>query len=827
MGDAASHTDPPSSALVGPASVVVSIVSPHGPFARAADRLAPKTTSIEIANHGQGDAVFISARLDPMHVSETGERASCDLAARVDPELASGCCATVEITCAAPARPGSYATTLRLNSKDGAALAVPVEYRVIAHAAWGFALVLLGLLCVGLLAALDAEGGVKGTLRAISFARQNLEESFGEARTPESLEPQLEAARKAYDSAMTILRKPRKFSFFDRRIADAGEYVDEAERRVAVLRKDIGEKPAGALEVADLESQWKRLDDDLSTLSRRFATQRPTGVSFADRLAAFDAWAAGRLLSPAIERVRSELSLHVVETRLTLGAGRDEEAALQARAVRRWMRRATRGVETVADSLAFFARQSVNDVVTEARLRRRIADDVLSSGRRAEMQKALDALPEVLGEPFTWEERRLLAARLAGLETKMLEAARDATLSAVKTVREQSARAVSTSRIEEVIAEGQTLKGPDGKIPPDRKAAYIARFVTAWRARLASAPNRDPPALVAEVDAIETANRSGDVEAVRAGSKRLFDGWGAYGAAYMTATSLRATAPFCVRLRDDIEARLVAAEQELRRAGSASKLRRWEAEHDLLRMKLGMFPHKADGMPTDCLAKLLELDTRVRTTRDEILADMWSRVTLTEEIKHDLAENPAFGPAFDSLRSSTEGARKLTIAIEPPKEERVASRRLDFSIGNLDPQWGPGVGVVVDFGDGSKPAVTDAEALRAARISHTYEDPGAFPFVVKATEAGGAQRVGEGGERIVVAEAPAPLARRIADELLDLRLMLALALASVLYFWRYYAQKAVFGASAFDYAQAFALGFAVSLAMSNLPQQIAQLLPSK
>ena len=55
------------------------------------------------------------------------------------------------------------------------------------------------------------------------------------------------------------------------------------------------------------------------------------------------------------------------------------------------------------------------------------------------------------------------------------------------------------------------------------------------------------------------------------------------------------------------------------------------------------------------------------------------------------------------------------------------------------------------------------------------------------------------------------------------RFGLARLVAGLLCFWRLHAKKVVFGANAFDYAEAFALGFAVSLAINSVPEKVAKL----
>jgi hypothetical protein len=83
---------------------------------------------------------------------------------------------------------------------------------------------------------------------------------------------------------------------------------------------------------------------------------------------------------------------------------------------------------------------------------------------------------------------------------------------------------------------------------------------------------------------------------------------------------------------------------------------------------------------------------------------------------------------------------------------------------------------------------------------------------------------GKGGpEPLSLSPSPAGLARRLSDQLFNRRFGAALLVAGLLYSWRFHARKSVFGADDFDYAEAFALGFLVSLAVNELPQRIAEL----
>jgi hypothetical protein len=68
-----------------------------------------------------------------------------------------------------------------------------------------------------------------------------------------------------------------------------------------------------------------------------------------------------------------------------------------------------------------------------------------------------------------------------------------------------------------------------------------------------------------------------------------------------------------------------------------------------------------------------------------------------------------------------------------------------------------------------------------------------------------------------VVEAPVRLARALADEFVNTRFAVALIIALLVYVWQFRANNPSFGRNSFDYVKAFALGFAVEAATSNLP----------
>lgn len=138
---------------------------------------------------------------------------------------------------------------------------------------------------------------------------------------------------------------------------------------------------------------------------------------------------------------------------------------------------------------------------------------------------------------------------------------------------------------------------------------------------------------------------------------------------------------------------------------------------------------------------------------------------------------------------------------------------------------------MIDFGDSQSARVTAEELRRNKSVRHAFSEARRFTIVAKATEAPAAgatlavQRTlgASQNESLSILRSPISAARELSETFFNARFGLALLVAGLLYFWRFQAKKVVFGAAAFDYAEAFALGFAVSLAINHLPEKLAKL----
>ena len=822
------------SPLAGPAVVSVDAASPRGLFAREGANLRIRQTHLSVVNTSNMTVEVARLTLDRLQQAKTGTTVDAGLNVEAAPRsLAPGESAEVKISGFIPAKPGIYTSTLRVAPAQGAPLAVRVEFRVAARAFWGFAFMVLGLSLVALINLLDSESGIKGSLRDALSARESVRELRQQTPPPRSLKAQADSIDREFDAAIDVLQRPREVSFIDHRKADAQEHMKAAAELTADLRKALSQKPRGAIEVAEIVQEWTELANHFSRLSGQFAVAAPQGASLAQRLGIFDAWAAQRLLQPNIAFFSGELSKDTTHVQLLYAAGRDLDAAEVAGTVRRRMQRAADAVNTQAQLLRRFNQQSANDVSIELRVRERIDSGGFDKGASAAIVKQLDEAAALLAGRISWVTRRDVAMRVQQARSALLAAVTAATTQKAHLAAAQAEKDYSMAAVQAVVDEGAKLRrGADGKISDaNEKTAWIRRVLAAWRARLATLPDPNPPAISAKLDAAQAALGSGDLDAVSAHMSAVFRQMAEYSAARATSAVLTTTAPACLQIRDDILVDLEAARQMMGHLDGEPALVKWEAELDSLRRKTHATPDVAGKMRPDCLGAMIGLSGRLAQLRNEIDSATWSASVLSDAAKKELASDFSNTLSPQALATFLSDVRPLRVEIATAPDERYVGRQIDFKVANLGPDWGLDVNVAIDFGDGQSALATAEELRRNKSPRHVFSEARRFVIVARATEmaAAGATPAAEKtigmsqNESVSILRSPISAARELSETFFNARFGLALLVAGLLYFWRFHAKKIVFGANAFDYAEAFALGFAVSLAINNLPEKLAKL----
>ena len=822
------------SPLAGPALVTIHVASPRGPFAREGARLPIAHTHLSVVNTGKVPVELTGLTLDLLQQSKTGTRVESSLTVGAAPQnLAPGESAEVKISGSIPATPGVYTSTLRIAPAQGAPLAIRVEFRVAARAFWGVACMVLGLSLVALINVLDSESGIKGKLHDALLARETERERQQQTPPPHSLAARADNIDREFDAAITSLQRPRQLSFIDHRKADAQAHMTAAEALTVDLLKTLSNKPRGAIEVADLAQEWKALSDHFSALSRLFVVPPTQGASLAQRLGAFDAWAAQRLLQPDIAFFTDELTKDTAHVELLYAAGRGHDAAEAATIVRRRMQRAADAVNTQAQTVRRFVQQSANDLTTDLRIRQRVGTWGVGPGDSAALLKSLDDATALLAAPFNWATRRDVALRIRQARSALLNVVASATLQAARLAAAQAEQSYSMDAVQAVADEGAKLKrGADGKISdPADKTAWLRRLASAWRSRLATLPDPNPPALRAEFDAFEAAIAANNLDAVSAHLSAMFKQMAQYSGARAVAAVQKTTASACLYFRDDIMVDQVAAQQTMGHLDGNSALpKKWERELDGLRRKTNATADTVELMPPDCLRVMVDLSAQAAQLGNDIDSAVWSASVLPDAAKQQLAADFANTLSPQALATFLSDVRPLVVKVTTAVEERYVGRQIEFQVDNLALDWGRDVGVLIDFGDGQSTRTTADELRRSNSVLHAFAGVQRFDIVARASETSGAGAAAAARRTLGLSQSaplwigssPISAARQLSETFFNARFGLALLVAGLLYFWRFHAKKVVFGANAFDYAEAFALGFAVSLAINSLPEKLAK-----
>ena len=417
MGESEATTSK-STTIAGAEIVTVNLISIWGPFAKGAALLTAPPTPVSIVNISRDSASLSAVTMDPAHLSHTGASVPSNLG--VEPttlNIAAGESAVTRISGGVPAAPGVYVSTLRAVPAKGSPLGIPVEFRVSAWTGWGFLCMVLGLLLVALVDVLGGESDVQSKLRSAYLARQSVRELLQQTPPPQTRESLVENIDREFEAAIEILKKPREASFVDHRGEDAQEHLKTAAELTAELRKALSERPRGGWEVENLEREWRELKGSFAELSALFLVAAPTGPSLTERLGAFDAWAAQRLLRPSMDFYSSEFASHIAKVQLMYDAGRGQAAAAEATAVRRWMQRAADSMDKSTRLLMFFIQQSANDLTAAKRIRQHVEAQEVPAERRNAILKSLDNTASLLSEPLNWPARRMVELRIQEART--------------------------------------------------------------------------------------------------------------------------------------------------------------------------------------------------------------------------------------------------------------------------------------------------------------------------------------------------------------------------------------------------------------------------
>lgn len=826
-----------SSQITGPERLTGRQASWRGPLARPDATNALRPVRFSVTNAGPTPCTIASFGVDPPRRSNAGTMTSATLrlapvGTSHDAPLAPGGHVVFELRGDAPAQPGAYTSTARIATDGGGSLSIPVSIEIPASPLWGIGCMLLGLFCLGVINLLAQQGDTKSQLHDALAARQDLETWLDANPAPQGRAGDVETMVREYDAAIASLSARRPLSLVDHRSTDAAQHLKAANALADQLRHDLAAQPRGAAEIADLSGDWTALQGVLQQIASAAATPTATpSPGLAGKLDAFLLRYRARFLQQPIGWISDETISELDRVKLAYAAGEGETARDLALTARAWMRRSARALNTglvgYRGALVLAGSMVANDAVLRARIGRPDfpADD------RAAILAMLDTASATMDGEAWLPEWAAANHQINMARTAVVRAAAEQLKQGVDAAIAAANAATDTGDIDRTIAALQ--EAPDHSLAA--KQAGLTRVLDLWRTHIGGVDDaKTKEKLLASVETIASLVAAGDLKSTGPLYRQLGEDWAAWNGHLIAEARDRLEHQLCLDMFADLQRDTSAIEASLRERPSGSELAAWDRRLDQLRLDMQRHGPDAETVSADCMTPLIDIGRRSNDLSGEILTANIVDLEVPALTRIRLAQTSGMTEAMAATEANSGRARALDLTLATAGEDVVVGRRLTFSIGRLDPVWGPGVLIGVDFGDGSPPLIATAEQLRQGfAVTHEYAAPRtAHPKLVAAKELkpGGVEPVGaalgEGGATILIKPSPVSQAQALADDFLNLRFALALLIALIVYFWRYQSRTAIFGAKSFDYAEAFGLGFVANAAIVKLPEALAALVPS-
>ncbi|MBV8459114.1 MAG: hypothetical protein JO122_21175, partial [Acetobacteraceae bacterium] len=496
------------------------------------------------------------------------------------PVLAPGAGTEVLLCGRVPARPGSYASTLRLRADTGEMLTIPVSIAVGASPLWGIACMLLGLSLLGVMNVLSGESEVQSALRDAIRFRQQAHEWIELTPPPESRAADVLAMDRETAAAIGALNRPRGWSFVDHRVGDANERLQSARAMEADLHKSVAGQPAGAGELQDLERDWSALQGHMADIRSRLAAAvsgtAPQG--FAGSVSNFLIGFEQAFLAVPLKVFEDQIAPELARVRLTADAGRSVEAASSAITVRRWLQRIAVTLDQRLVLVLGIYADGLDIIADDTRIRQRVDADGLAGADRHAVLDPLDQAAAVLRDNPSLDGFAAAHRLVLDAGTALLRAER--TLMIDRVNQALAAANAETSLDDIMQAGGEMPAKPDEAM----RRAYLLRIVSGWRAHLQLVPDpKERQALEARVDALEKALHGPDLKSAAAPMKALQRAWSDYVPRRIAQVASVAAASICEAWRADLRRRLDDIEQGMRLVGTPA-LPEWDSRLGQLRL---------------------------------------------------------------------------------------------------------------------------------------------------------------------------------------------------------------------------------------------------
>lgn len=733
--------------------------------------------------------------------------------------------------------PGGYQSQLTLRDGNGRPLhTIPIELSVSVHWAWAMVFLVLGIFALGCVALLAGETEIRDELARVLELRREVHELI--ERYPQSPEGPLEPAlvRRAHDAlddATSVLRHPRGLSLRDHRQPRAAALRQEAAQALGELRSTIAGRLPGQVAGELVENEWQRLAKRLPptrSLSPSPAEIAATPEGFDRSLSRFLAAMWRRTIAIPVDAIELGLGQRTEAVALAVSAGEDERARRLAAATRRDLRRHARLLDRTVTDYSWWRLMAVEMSTLYGRLKSAAQSPELPAEARNTLRDRLSAAREAMAaEAPGASDLQAAHTQLLRASVHALEAESEAMLERLAAATEEATAATSLDAALSPL--------PSGSAQGTKRERLLA-VVELLRRRIETVEGERRGAMLRVVEALEQEVSREEWAAAADTMGEVLSLWSDYQEAVVGAAQRAVLEPYCQeqarRLRESLAITKALAAPHLADPDFASA----DGGFERVQQRLDTLPGGERCLAELNVAEGALLDLSDRTWKAQIRDS-----ELTTE-KLAAIEGSGATATLAEARRLLVPVRPIEIVIRTPEDERSEGRRIAFEIQNLDPVWGAGTEILVDFGDGSEAWSGDAEIARQRPVLvHRYREPGPYrlraeakmaPAVDPGSDGSAAphddslelpagELVGAGEGSLQVAPDPISAARALADHLVNLRFALALAIGMLIQGWRLYGKRP-FGARSSDYLEAFAVGFAAHAVVDGLAAQLPGLL---
>lgn len=806
-------------ALAGPERVRLRAVAPGGPLAdrwRAGARF--RQVRVALTNVGPGPVPVADVDGGPLRHAEDGTATSARLRADLRQRgparpLAAGEPGDLCLTVDGRLPPGRYEAEITLRDAEGRRLyRLPVSLAVRAHWGWALACLLAGLLTVGVVALLAGEAEVRDELARVLEVRRSFYELTDRYPGEQLAPPLIHRIEDALNRAVEVLGRRRAASLRDDRLRRAAALRAEAEAGLRELTSRIEGRSPGAVSRALVETVWKELGERCKA-ARELRPPPPEAAGFARSLERFLAGRWPGDVGVAVEAIEAGLGPRVEAVALAASAGEDERARRLGEATRRHLLRGAHRLDRAVGDYLVWRSFAGEMSLLHDRLSRRLRDPGLAPAARSEIDAQLEAGRRALSGEATLDDFRRAHAHLQQAWVCAVKAGEQRMLGRLQAAFDEVSERTSLAEIEAAVS-----RPPAGDAPGEKRRRVLA-VLALWKERIATVESADRrqsmERLLAELEG--QVDRD-DWQGAGDGMGELLAGWLDYQRQEDTRAQESVLVPHC-RAQAALQLEQLAVVREHAShfdddpeiAAADRDLARWNRD-------LASIP-----LDVTCYDTLVEVAGGLVELEDRLLAAHIRSTAAPGQELLAIAEDAGATAAAATARRLLRRVRPLEVMLRTPAGQRTQERAVHFEIGGLDPVWGAGTAVAVDFGDGSPTWTGDAETVRRQPLfAHRYSDPGRHRITVTATsdlsessnEPGG-ELLGKGTVAVDVASDPVSAARQLAGMLLNLRFALALVVGLMIQGWRVYSDQP-FGARRRDYLEAFAVGFGAHVGIDGL-----------